>query len=68
MMLRPMCWGCLGKPGGEDNGNLGFVGGEGEVDLGGVLGVGDRVGVDPGVPEGELEPVLRAPDEVQSDS
>ena len=71
MMLRPMCWGFLGNPGGEDNGDLDSVGGEGEVDLGGVLGVGegggDRVGVDAGAPEGEGEPVLRAPDEVQSD-
>ena len=41
MMLRPMCWGCLGNPGGEDNGDLGVVGGEGVVDLGGVLGVGE---------------------------
>ena len=41
MMLRPMCWGCLGNPGGEDNEDLGFVGGEGVVDLGGVLGVGE---------------------------
>ena len=64
-MLMPMCWGFLGNPGGEDKGDLDSVGGEGEVDLGVGEGGGDRVGVEAGVP-GEGEPVLRAPDEVQS--
>ena len=57
MILGPMCWGCFGNPGGEDNGDFGSVGGVGEVDLAGVLGVGeggeDWVGVDVGEPEGE---------------
>ena len=48
------------------------AGGEGDVGLGDVVGVckggGDRVGDDAGVPEGEREPVLGAPDEVQSNS
>ena len=57
MISGPMCWGCFGNPGGEDNGDFGSVGGVGEVDLAGVLGVGeggeDWVGVDVGEPEGE---------------
>ena len=62
----------MGKPGGEDGTDCEATGGEGEVGLGGVVGVakggGDRVGDDAGVPEGEREPVLGAPDEVQSSS
>ena len=58
--------GCLGNPGSEDGTD------GGEVDLGGVVGVGegrgDRDGDDAGVPEGEREHVLGAPDEVQSNS
>ena len=44
----------------------------GEVDLGGVEGVGEGGGAldgdDAGVPEGERDPVLGAPDEVQFES
>ena len=64
----------MGKPGGEDGTDRDAVGGEGEVDLGGVVGVGEgeggreRDGDDAGVPEGERELVLGAPDEVQSNS
>ena len=68
MTLR--CCGCSGKPGGEDGTDCDALGGE--ADLGGVVGVGegggDRVGEDAGVPEGEREHVLGAPDEVQSKS
>ena len=66
------CCGSLGKPGGEDGIACDAGGGEGDADLIGVVGVGegggDRVGDDAGVPEGEREPVLGAPDEVQSSS
>ena len=66
------CCGCLGKPGGEDGKDCDALGGVGEVDLGGVEGVGegggDLDGNDAGVPEGERDPVLGAPDEVQFES
>ena len=66
----------MGKPGGEDGTGRDAVGEEGEVDLVGVVGVGEgggergreRGGEDTGVPEGERDPVLGAPDEVQSNS
>ena len=63
------CCGSLGKPGGEDGIACDAGGGEGDVDLVGVgEGGGDRDGDNTGVTEGEREPVLGAPDEVQSDS
>ena len=59
----------MGKPGGEDGIACDAGGGEGDVDLVGVgEGGGDRDGDDTGVTEGEREPVLGAPDEVQSSS
>ena len=67
-----LCCGFFGNPGGEDEIDHDALVGVGEVDLGGVVGVGegggDRAGDDAGVPEGEREHVLGAPDEVQTDS